>query len=442
MPEHVAIQPGTLYPQPDYSIEVDEEGKWTITHVHLCHSASIHALLPRPHSPHPDFGFIGLRSATARVIAGDLAEITCVYAGADSDPAEQAIEDGDLGGDPDAYPDPDPDPGEGVSATMRPAKPNAVYKTGLTLSQEPLLSHPAYKEIDEEELRALQMIVSGKDKDDQGNDLRDGIESELGKKVLTKLDRGQTHYYAPRITFHESYVTNNATPPEELNNIGKIAVPPGPAPSLAGGRNWLLVGFNQTREGNSFRIESEFLSSDRRRLGSRPLQVMSALPPRKKPGDPILAADWNAMIAALEARTPRPGSGLSMVMTPEGFCYSQPGGHPNIPRQSLPPFSVISITRAEEEGFEVIIKEGWVIERNPKSDAPPAVKFHMPVSGEGEEAIALDTIPRPKIPMNLGDTLWCRIKTDDHGRDHRGPARGHRRRRGPGRHPLPTGEPG
>ena len=68
MPEHVAIQPGTLYPQPDYSIEVDEEGKWTITHVHLCHSASIHALLPRPHSPHPDFGFIGLRSATARVV--------------------------------------------------------------------------------------------------------------------------------------------------------------------------------------------------------------------------------------------------------------------------------------------------------------------------------------------------------------------------------------
>ena len=45
------------------------------------------------------------------------------------------------------------------------------------------------------------------------------------------------------------------------------------------------------------------------------------LPRKKKPGDRILAADWNALIDALLARTPQKGTGMSLVSTPSGFYY-------------------------------------------------------------------------------------------------------------------------
>ena len=48
---------------------------------------------------------------------------------------------------------------------------------------------------------------------------------------------------------------------------------------------------------------------------------MSRVPEKKKPGDPILAADWNALVDAIEARTPRPGQGSELVWMSGGFTY-------------------------------------------------------------------------------------------------------------------------
>ena len=45
------------------------------------------------------------------------------------------------------------------------------------------------------------------------------------------------------------------------------------------------------------------------------------LPSKKRPGNPILAKDWNLLIDALEARTPRPGPGTEMILTSAGFTY-------------------------------------------------------------------------------------------------------------------------
>jgi hypothetical protein len=45
------------------------------------------------------------------------------------------------------------------------------------------------------------------------------------------------------------------------------------------------------------------------------------LPSKKRPGNPILAKDWNLLIHALEARTPRPSAGLELVATTGGFTY-------------------------------------------------------------------------------------------------------------------------
>jgi hypothetical protein len=45
------------------------------------------------------------------------------------------------------------------------------------------------------------------------------------------------------------------------------------------------------------------------------------LPGKKRPGNPILASDWNLLIDAIEARTPRPGTGVELVSSSGGFTY-------------------------------------------------------------------------------------------------------------------------
>ena len=45
------------------------------------------------------------------------------------------------------------------------------------------------------------------------------------------------------------------------------------------------------------------------------------LPPKKRPGNPILASDWNTLIEAIEARTPRPGPGTELVWSSGGFSF-------------------------------------------------------------------------------------------------------------------------
>ena len=39
----------------------------------------------------------------------------------------------------------------------------------------------------------------------QGNKLRDKVTSDRGKEALAKIDRGQTSYYSPRVTWRESW---------------------------------------------------------------------------------------------------------------------------------------------------------------------------------------------------------------------------------------------
>ena len=140
---------------------------------------------------------------------------------------------------------------------------SATYTMGLSLSEEPLLSHYRYRDLDDDEVEALKGIASGKDKDDSGNAYKDQITSLLGKEALKKIMRGQVSYYSPKVTWRESITRNTGVRNTDLNKIGEIDTPSGPAPALSTSRNWLLNGVNQTQEGSSFRIEREWLASDR-----------------------------------------------------------------------------------------------------------------------------------------------------------------------------------
>jgi len=232
MAQHVSIQPGILYPQPDYTLAVDREGKWTATQVFICHRNSVIALMPRPGTVHPDVSIISVDTATAKVLEGDLAEITCNYAGAEAKTEDEE-------------------------------KATATYTMGLSLSEEPLLSHYRYKDLSDTEVQALKNIAAGKDKDDSGAAYKDQVTSTRGKEALKKIMRGQVCYYSPRVTWRESTTRDTGVRESDLNKIGRIDTPTGPVPTLASNRNWLLNGVTQTQEGRSFKVEREWLASDR-----------------------------------------------------------------------------------------------------------------------------------------------------------------------------------
>lgn len=229
MPRHVSIQPGKLYPQPDYSLSVDREGKWTATQVFLCHRNSITQVMPRPGTPHPEIPFISVDNATAQVSEGDIAQITCNYAGTDN-------------------------------TSNDPAK--TTYSLGLSLSEEPLLSHKKFKDLTKEEIEALQAIISGKEADSSGGAYKDKVTSALGKKALEKIQRGQTSYYSPKVTWRQSTVRRASAASSDVNKIGQIDQPDGRQPNVGDGRTWLLNGVTQTQEGSAYRIEREWIASD------------------------------------------------------------------------------------------------------------------------------------------------------------------------------------
>lgn len=61
------------------------------------------------------------------------------------------------------------------------------------------------------------------------------------------------------------------------------------------------------------------------------------LPPKKRPGNPILAKDWNLLIDALEARTPCPGPGTEIIRSSAGFTFRvRPRAGSSSPVQCVP----------------------------------------------------------------------------------------------------------
>lgn len=66
------------------------------------------------------------------------------------------------------------------------------------------------------------------------------------------------------------------------------------------------------------------------------------LPSKKRPGNPILAKDWNLLIEALEARTPRPSAGLELISTTGGFTYRARSRAPGSTIGSVVPLTIVS----------------------------------------------------------------------------------------------------
>jgi len=95
------------------------------------------------------------------------------------------------------------------------------------------------------------------------------------------------------------------------------------------------------------------------RLGPEHLQHLNLnLPSKKRPGNPVLASDWNMLVDALAARTPRPSAGMEIVSTSGGFSYRvrQTVGGTGAVLSDCPFGQIIRWT--EGEGAEAVTKTG------------------------------------------------------------------------------------
>ena len=75
------------------------------------------------------------------------------------------------------------------------------------------------------------------------------------------------------------------------------------------------------------------------------------LPEKKRSGNPVLASDWNLLLEAIAARTPRPSPGLELVHSSGGFIYRlRPvaGGGATVPGEPCPFGEIITWVDGEQ----------------------------------------------------------------------------------------------
>ena len=140
----------------------------------------------------------------------------------------------------------------------RPDDPIRRYDQEVTLSDEPLLSHPRYADLDADEQEALQQIINGTLKKENGEDWADDVESEEGLEALAKIRRGQTMWREPRLVWVErsTVAAEDLDDAVDLGTVGQVDAPPGGAPT-GGNRDYMFLAgpARMTEDGEYYDLE-------------------------------------------------------------------------------------------------------------------------------------------------------------------------------------------
>lgn len=124
------------------------------------------------------------------------------------------------------------------------------YDVDYSCSEEPLLTHPDFKNLSEEEQDALMAVASGASpKDTIGDDdkvIKDIVKSDAGKKALEKLRKGHISFLCPGGTFSLTSTKGSIS----FAGVGKKGSPPAGAPAAPSGCNWLKEGIRGRKTGS------------------------------------------------------------------------------------------------------------------------------------------------------------------------------------------------
>lgn len=82
---------------------------------------------------------------------------------------------------------------------------------------------------------------------------------DISKKGVLNEFAGIESYFTPNIVWRKTWYRRD--PLTDLSMVGKIDNPEGPAPTLGGKRNWLLLGIKQTKKGACYQCEKVWRAS-------------------------------------------------------------------------------------------------------------------------------------------------------------------------------------
>lgn len=233
---HTTFDPGGLTKTPDFRTSRDKTGLWTARQVFYCQKTLFTTLVPERGDEHPDFDYLIAEEVSVTEEEGKWMKIEVTYYGA-------------LGTG-------------GTEADIEAANP-PEYTRDITLSEEPLETHPRYVDaLAVDDIREAVELAKNPPKEEDGT--LQAVDQTgwdaLKVELYELLQGGQESYREPRLVYRKRWVS---TSDPGATNAGKIQTPDGTPPTLPAGYNWLNAGERSTQRGNIYENEVIWESSGR-----------------------------------------------------------------------------------------------------------------------------------------------------------------------------------
>jgi len=205
----------------EYTLTRDDKGMWSGVQTFHCKTENLALLVPAKGSVHPDYAWMAADAARVTGEEGGWCRVEVDYYG------YIAVDDGQGGEEP----------------------PAPSYVLDLSVSEEPLESDPYFDDLDADDIQEAVRLAKSPKVDDDGVPVPAVTTGWDTKKVklYDALRSGWDSVRDPKATWTEEWVSDSM--PDDLNDIGKIFSPAGGPPTVAAGRNWLMVGLQSRKRG-------------------------------------------------------------------------------------------------------------------------------------------------------------------------------------------------
>lgn len=242
---------------PDFQASRDDKNLWTGSVSFTCHMNDLTSLIPDLGSACQEQGwsFMYMNGTEVANNEGDTAVVTCKYTGLQSAEYEGG------GFDPNAvgvY-----TKGLNISTVSEPVETLKKYRDNLSLLEKQYVA-----EFKEGKLKISKVVASKITQlvtqvDDLETRFIEVPDNSEFQELLTVINDGVEEVLVPKPVYTYSYNSRSEPTSSELNDVGKVSNNPPRAPSVGGGRNWLLQGitFDYDPSIRIYKITQEWLLS-------------------------------------------------------------------------------------------------------------------------------------------------------------------------------------
>ena len=201
----------------------DDRGLWSGSQVYYCPKERLAELAPAHRSVHPDYPWLTLETLRVTGEEGRWLRLDASYAGV----LNFTTDDGD-------------------------ADEGATYSLDITLSEEPLETHPRYADLAADEVQVAVSLARNPSMDENNQPVQPDTSEwpELQLELYDFVRTGFESYRDGKVTWTRNWVSDER--PSNLNEVGDIYEPRGNPPAVAAGRNWLFVGLRSLERGGVF----------------------------------------------------------------------------------------------------------------------------------------------------------------------------------------------